>query len=98
MEKKKWYDSANTITSLIIGTIVLIIVFSQSFVLGRNGSIELFTSIINHNSIYLFILFYFILIKFYIGKRYFNYLSALLIFIYFITTTTSFLTFIQAWY
>lgn len=96
MEKKKWFDSANTITSLIIGTIALIIIFSQSFVLGRNGSIELFTSIINHNSIYLFILFYFILIKFYIGKRYFNYLSALLIFIYFITTTTSFLTLIQA--
>ena len=96
MEKKKWFDSANTITSLIIGTIALIIIFSQSFVLGRNGSIELFTSIINHNSIYLFILFYFILIKFYIGKRYFNYLSALLIFIYFITTITSFLTLIQA--
>ena len=96
MEKKKWFDSANTITSLIIGTIALIIIFSQSFVLGRNGSIELFTSIINHNSIYLFILFYFILIKFYIGKRYFNYLSALLIFMYFITTITSFLTLIQA--
>jgi len=96
MEKKKWYDSANTITSLIIGTIVLIIVFSQSFALGRNGSLELFTSIINHNSVYLFILIYFILIKFYIGKRYFNYLSVLIIFIYFITTTTSFLTLIQA--
>ena len=97
MDKKiKWYDSANTITSLIIGVILLIIVFTQSFALGRNGSIELFTSIINHNSIYLFILMYFVLIKFYFGKRYFNYLSVLLIFIYFITTTTSFLTFIQA--
>ena len=97
MDKKiKWYDSANTITTMIIVTIVLIIVFSQSFALGRNGSLELFTSIINHNSVYLFILIYFILIKFYIGKRYFNYLSVLIIFIYFITTTTSFLTLIQA--
>ena len=95
-KKNKWYDSAGIITSLIIGTIVLIIIFSQSFVLGRNGSLELFTSIINHNSIYLFILGYFVLIKFYIGKRYFNYISAFLIFIYFITTTTSFLTLIQA--
>ena len=96
MEKKtKWYDSANIITSLIIGTILLIIVFTQSFALGRNGSLELFTSIINHNSIYLFILIYFILIKLYVGKRYFNYLSVFLIFIYFITTTTSFLTIIQ---
>ena len=94
--KKKWYNDANTITSVIIGTIILIIVFSQSFALGRNGSLELFTSIINHNSVYLFIMIYFILIKFYIGKRYFNYLSAFLIFIYFITTTTSFLTLIQA--
>ena len=97
MEKKtKWYDNANTITSLIIGTIVLIIIFTQSFALGRNGSLELFTSIINHNSIYLFILIYFIVIKFYFGKRYFNYLSAFLIFIYFITTTTSFLTLVQS--
>lgn len=95
-KKNKWYDSAGIITSLIIGTIVLIIIFSQSFVLGRNGSLELFTSIINHNSIYLFILGYFVLIKFYIGKRYFNYISAFLIFIYFITTITSFLTLIQA--
>ena len=97
MDKKiKWYNSANMITSLIIGTILLIIVFTQSFALGRNGTVELFTSIINHNSIYLFILIYFILIKFYIGKRYFNYLSVFVIFIYFITTTTSFLTLIQA--
>ena len=96
MEKKKWYDSANTITTMIIVTISLIIVFSQSFVLGRNGSIELFTSIINHNSIYLFILGYFVLIKFYVGKRYFNYISAFLIFIYFITSITSFLTLIQS--
>jgi len=97
MDKKiKWYDNANTITSMIIGTIILIIVFSQSYALGRNGSLELFTSIINHNSIYLFILIYFVIIKFYFGKRYFNYLSVFIIFIYFITTTTSFLTLIQA--
>lgn len=96
MDKKiKWYNNADVITNLIIGIILLIIVFSQSFVLGRNGSIELFTSIINHNSVYLFILIYFIILKFYVGKRYFNYLSVFLIFIYFITTATSFLTFIQ---
>lgn len=96
MENKKWYNSANVITSIIIGVIVLIIVFTQSFALGRNGSLELFTSIINHNSVYLFILMYFVLIKFYIGKRYFNYLSVIIIFIYFITTITSFLTLIQS--
>jgi len=92
----KWYDSANMITTLIIIVIGLIIVCSQSFALGKYSSIELFTSIINHNSVYLFILVYFVLLKFYIGKRYFNYLSVLIIFLYFITTITSFLTLIQS--
>lgn len=94
--KTKWYNNANSITTLIIIIISLIIVFSQSFALGRNGSLELFTSIINHNSVYLFILIYFIILKLPFGKRYFNYLSVFLIFIYFITAITSFLTLIQA--
>ena len=92
----KWYDSANMITTLIIIVIGLIIICSQSFTLGKDSSFALFTSVINHNSVYLFILIYFVLLKFYIGKRYFNYLSVLIIFIYFITTTTSFLTLIQS--
>lgn len=96
MKQEKWYNSANKVTNIIIGTILLIIVCSQSFALGKNGSIELFTSIINHNSVYLFILIYFILLKIPAGKRYFNYLSVFLIFIYFITTITSLLTLIQA--
>lgn len=95
-KKTKWYDSANIITTMIIIVIFLIIIFSQSFALGRNGSLELFTSIINHNSVYLFILIYFTLLKIPAGKRYFNYLSVLLIFIYFITTSTSLLTLLQA--
>ena len=95
-KKTKWYDSANIITTMIIIVIFLIIIFSQSFALGRNGSLELFTSIINHNCVYLFILIYFTLLKIPAGKRYFNYLSVLLIFIYFITTSTSLLTLLQA--
>ena len=95
-KNEKWYNSANTITSIIIGVILLIIIISQSFAFGNNGSFELFTSIINHNSIYLFILIYLILLKLPAGKSYFNYLNVFLIFIYFITTTTSFLTMIQA--
>ena len=93
--KEKWYNDASIITNIIMIVIGLIIVFSQSFVLNNNGSIELFTSIINHNSIYLFTLIYFILIKLKAGKRYFNYLSVFIIFIYFITTITSCLTCIQ---
>lgn len=92
----KWYDSANIVTTLIIIVICLILVSTQSFALGKYNSLELFTSIINHNSIYLFILIYFVLLKFYIGKRYFNYLSVLIVFIYFMTTCTSFLTLVQS--
>ena len=95
-KNEKWYNSANTITSIIIGVILLIIIISQSFAFGNNSSFELFTSIINHNSIYLFILIYLVLLKLPAGKSYFNYLNVFLIFIYFITTTTSFLTMIQA--
>ena len=97
-ENKKiaWYNSGSIITNLIIGIIVVIIIFSQSFALGNNGSLELFSSIINHNSVYLFILVYFILLKTPFGKKNFNYINILLLFIYFITTITSFLTVVQS--
>ena len=93
----KWYDSGHTITSLIISTILIIIICSQSFVVGGGlGSFALFSSVINHNSIYFLILIYFILIKFSFGKKYFNYINIFLIFIYFIATITSALTVVQS--
>ena len=92
----KWYDNGSIITTLIIIVISSIIVFSQSFALGKITSFGLFTSIINHNSIYLSILVYFIIVKLPAGKRYFNYLSVFIIFIYFIMATTSLLTLIQS--
>ena len=94
--KKEWYDSANVITNLIIGTIFAIIICSQAFAINGGISLELFSSIINHNSVYLFILIYFISLKTYFGKKYFNYINILLIFIYFITTITSLLTLVQS--
>ena len=92
----KWYDNGSVITSLIITTILIIIVSSQSFSVGSNSSLALFGSIINHNSIYLLILIYFIFLKFPFGKKYFNYLNIILMFIYFIATLTSLLTLVQA--
>lgn len=94
-KENKWYNSGHTITSLMIATILIIIVCSQSFAVGGNSSLELFSSIINHNSIYLLVLVYFILLKFSFGKKYFNYLNVFLVFLYFIVTVTSFLTVIQ---
>lgn len=96
MKKEKWYDSGNKVVNLIILTILLIIIFSQSFATSQGFSMQLFGSIINHNSLYLFLLIYFILLKFGFGKRYFNYLNLLIIFLYGITTITSFITLVQA--
>ncbi len=98
MEEKqnslKWYDNGGVITSLIIATILTIIIISQSFANGEG--FEFFSSVINHNSIYLLVLVYFILLKFPIGKKYFNYLNIFLVFVYGIAMVTSFLTVIQS--
>lgn len=98
MEKSKtkkieWYNSGNVITTLIITAIAVIIICSQSFAVG--SSFALFSSVINHNSVYLFILVYFIFLKFSFGKKYFNFMNIFLTFIYLITTCTSLLTMVQ---
>jgi hypothetical protein len=95
IQKKKWYDDGDTVTSAIIGIIIAVIICSQSLANGEL-SFALFSSVINHNSIYLLVLIYFILIKFSVGKKYFNYFNIFLIFIYFIATLTSLLTVIQS--
>jgi len=98
MEDKdsKWYNSGNMVINAIIGIILVIIISSQSFAVGQTLSLQLLGSIINHNSIYLFVLVYFIFLKFKFGKKYFNYLNVVLIFIYFIAAFTSVLTVVQA--
>ena len=101
MENKKdkglvWYNDATKVVNLIILTILLVIVFSQSFAATSEFSLKLFGSIINHNSVYLFVLIYFILLKFNFGKKYFNYLNLILIFLYGLTTITSLITLVQA--
>ena len=95
-KKLKWYDNANTITSLMIGVILLIVICSQSFTTTENNSLSVFSSIINHNSLYLVVLVYFVFLKTKKGKQYFNYLNTFLVFIYLITTITSLLTVIQS--
>ena len=82
----KWYESGNIITSLIVGVIALIIICSQSFAVSSDSTLVLFGSIINHNSVYLLVVIYFIFLKLRIGKRYFNYLNVFLMFIYLLVT------------
>ena len=94
--KLNWYDSANVISTLIIISIVVIIICSQSFAVVGESSLALFGSVINYNSIYILALVYFVFLKFKFGKRYFNYLNLFLIFVYFLATVTSLLTLIQS--
>ena len=95
-EPIKWFDNAKIITTLIICTIALMVICSQSFVVVKESSIRVFSSVINHNTIYLLILIYFICLKTSFGKKNFNYINVFLIFIYFILSVTSFLTIIQS--
>lgn len=103
MEKEKsdvriaWYDNPGIITNIIIGLIAVIILLSQSFAINNNLSThEILSSIINHNSVYLIVLVYFVALKTNIGKRYFDFLNIFLVLLYFITGITSFLTIFQS--
>ena len=92
-----WYDNPGIITNIIIGLIAVIILLSQSFAINNNLSThEILSSIINHNSVYLIVLVYFVALKTNIGKRYFDFLNIFLVLLYFITGITSFLTIFQS--
>ncbi len=101
LEKKKteieWYDNPGIVTNVIITLIAVIIILSQSFAINNNLSTqEILRSIINHNSVYLIVLVYFVALKTKIGKRYFDFLNVFLILLYFITGVTSILTVFQS--
>ena len=91
-----WYDDAYKITDLIIVLILFIIVLSQSFAINSNiDTVSLLKNIINHNIIYLLVIFYFAIIKTSFGKKHFDYLNCLLVIMYFISAITSGLAVIQ---
>ena len=101
LEKKKteieWYDNPGIVTNVVIALIAVIIILSQSFAINNNLSTqEILRSIINHNSVYLIVLVYFVALKTKIGKRYFDFLNVFLILLYFITGVTSILTVFQS--
>ena len=94
--EESWYNNPSLITSYIIIIIVSLLICSQSFAVASDISFQIFSSVINHNTSYLFLLFYFISIKTNFGKKNFNYFNIMLIFIYLILSFTSFLTIIQS--
>lgn len=97
MEKEEfWYDNPNIVTNLIIGLIAIIVILSQSFAINNNLTTgEILRNIVNHNSIYFISLVYFVALKTYTGKKYFNFLNLFLILFYLVTSITSFLTIFQ---
>ena len=95
--EKEWYDNPNLLTNLLIGLIAITIILSQSFAVKNNlGTEDILRSLLNYNSIYMLVLVYFIFIKTRVGRRYFNFLNLILIFVYFLNTFAAFLTVFQS--
>lgn len=92
-----WYDDGGKLTTVLVGLILLIIILSQSFAINNNlSAIDIFSNIINHNTIYLLMLVYFVTLKTFIGKKYFNHINCLVILMYFIMSLTSLLSVFHA--
>ena len=96
-KEKDFFDSPSMITFIIIGLLIILIILSQSFAIQSHlGATDIFRSIINHNSIYLLSLIYFILIRVKFGKKYFDYLNVIMFVFYFLTTFASLFTIFQS--
>lgn len=96
-EVKSWYDKPRFVTNVVTLLLFGILVYSQS--ISSNSDLtgwELFRNIMNVNLLYVIILLYFILIRFRVGKRYFNYCNLFLILLYFFVTMTSLLSIISS--
>ena len=92
-EAKSWYDNPRFVVNIITILLLGILIYSQS--ISNNSELsgwELFRNIMNVNLLYVIILFYFVIIRFRVGKRYFNYLNLFFILLYFFITITSLLT------
>ena len=78
-EKLEWYNDPSIVTNVILGLILLIIILSQSFAINNNMSTtDILSSILNHNSIYLLALVYFMSLKFSAGRKYLDFFNLFL--------------------
>lgn len=95
--ERKWYDNPNIITTSAITVLTLIILLSQSYAVKNNLSTnDILRNLLNHNTLYIIGLIYFIPLKTKAGKRYFNYLNLFLIIVYLIFSVTSVLSIIRS--
>ena len=101
VEKRKkdleWYDNPNMIVTLLLGLNIAVIILSQAFAIKSNLSgMEMFRTILNHNSIYIMLLVYFAFLMTKFGKKYFNFLNIILIIFYALVMIASLLTVFQS--
>ncbi len=95
--EKEWYDNPNLITTMLIGVIILSIILSQSFAIRNHlDTATILRSILNHNSLYLFALVYFIFLKTRIGRKYFHFLNMFISVFFCLMTIASMFTIFQS--
>lgn len=95
--EKDWYDSPNIITYIIIGLLVILIILSQSFAIQNHlSATDILRSILNHNSVYVITLVYFILIRTKVGKKYFDYLNIIMSIFYILISFAGLFTVFQS--
>ena len=96
-KEKDWFDSPRMVTYIIIGLLIVLIILSQSFAINSQlGTADIIRSILNHNSIYVLTLIYFVLLHFKIGKKYFDHLNVLMLMFFILITIASFFTIFQS--
>jgi len=96
-KEKDWFDSPRLVTYVIIVLLVVLIILSQSFAINSQlGTSDIIRSILNHNSIYVLTLIYFVLLHFKVGKRYFDHLNVIMLIFFGLITLASMFTVFQS--
>lgn len=96
-KEKDWFDSPRMVTYVIIGLLIVLIILSQSFAINSQlGTTDIIRSILNHNSIYVLTLIYFVMLHFKVGKKYFDHLNVIMLVFFGLITLASMFTVFQS--
>lgn len=96
-KEKDWFDSPRMVTYVIISLLIVLIILSQSFAINSQlGTSDIIRSILNHNSIYVLTLIYFVMLHFKVGKKYFDHLNVIMLIFFGLITLASMFTVFQS--
>ena len=96
-KEKDWFDSPRMVTYVIIGLLIVLIILSQSFAINSQlGTSDIIRSILNHNSIYVLTLIYFVMLPLKVGKKYFDHLNVIMLVFFVLITLASMFTVFQS--